>query len=154
MFPIPTKFFLVSGCGEGITLLNAFDNALIVAGVGHCNLIKVSSIIPPKAKKIKLPQIPAGALLPIAYASIYSDIPSDLISSAIAVAIPDDINKNGIIMEYSTKGSKKIAEKIATEMAESGMKNRGLKIKQIYTISVEHEVKKIGAVFAGAGLWW
>lgn len=154
MLPIPTKFFLVSGSGEGTTPLNAFDNALISAGVGHCNLVKVSSVIPPRVKKVKIPGIPAGAILPIAYAHIFSDIPADLISSAIAVAIPEDKEKHGVIMEYSTKGSQKTAERIVVEMAEAGMKSRGLRIKKIYTISIEHEVKKIGAVFAGAGLWW
>ena len=35
------------GHAEGGTPLNAFDNALLAAGIGNINLVKVSSIIPP-----------------------------------------------------------------------------------------------------------
>ena len=35
-----------AGRAEGGTTLNAFDNALLAAGIGNINLIKVSSILP------------------------------------------------------------------------------------------------------------
>ena len=37
------------GHAEGETRLNAFDNALVAAGIGHWNLVKVTSIAPPGA---------------------------------------------------------------------------------------------------------
>lgn len=40
-------YTLVGGSGEGATRLNAFDAALLDAGVGNTNLIKLSSILPP-----------------------------------------------------------------------------------------------------------
>ena len=49
---LPTTYFLVSGYAEGPTLLNAFDNALAVAGIGNTNLVKMSSILPPAAQEI------------------------------------------------------------------------------------------------------
>lgn len=151
---IPDKFFLVAGHSEGITPLNAFDSALIDAGVGNTNLMKMSSILPPEAKKIKPIKLPLGSLVPLAYASKVSSVIDEIISAGVACAVPYDKNKNGLIMEYSAAGHKKEIEKIVRHMAEEGMKNRGYKIKTIYSISIQHTVKKIGAVFAAVVLWW
>ena len=41
------RYTLVSGIGTGSTVLNAFDAALLSAGVGNFNLLRVSSILPP-----------------------------------------------------------------------------------------------------------
>ena len=49
---LPSKVILTSGVGIGATKLNAFDNALLNAGIGNFNLSPVSSVIPPKAKII------------------------------------------------------------------------------------------------------
>ena len=37
---------LVSADAEGGTKLNAFDNALLKAGIGNANLVKLSSVVP------------------------------------------------------------------------------------------------------------
>ena len=50
MLATPCKFTLVAGNGEGGTPLNAFDAALIEAGIGNLNLLRVSSILPPSAQ--------------------------------------------------------------------------------------------------------
>lgn len=151
---IPNKFFLVAGHSEGITPLNAFDAALIDAGIGNTNLIKMSSILPPFSKKIKPIKLPLGSLVPLAYASKVSSVIDEVISAGVACAVPMDKNKNGLIMEYSAPGRKQEIERIVRHMAEEGMKNRGYKIKTIYSISAQHTVKKIGAVFAAVVLWW
>ena len=105
--PIPTKFYLVDGHSEGLTPLNAFDNSLLDAKIGNTNLLKMSSILPPGAKKIKSLKLPLGALVPVAYASKVSTIVGEVISAAVAVAVPKDPKKNGLIMEYSASGHKK-----------------------------------------------
>ncbi|HPD19219.1 MAG: arginine decarboxylase, pyruvoyl-dependent [Candidatus Goldbacteria bacterium] len=151
---IPDKFFLVAGHSEGITPLNAFDSALIDAGIGNTNLMKMSSILPPNSKKIQPIKLPLGSLVPLAYASKISSVTGEIISAGVACAVPMDKNKNGLIMEYSAPGHKHEIEKIVRHMAEVGMKNRGYKIKTIYSISTQHPVKKIGAVFAAVVLWW
>ena len=46
------RFFLTSGWGEASTELNAFDAALIKAGIGDTNLVKMSSILPPGAEEV------------------------------------------------------------------------------------------------------
>lgn len=49
MLETPKKFTLVAGSAEGPSRLNAFDNALLAAGIGNVNLLRVSSILPPGA---------------------------------------------------------------------------------------------------------
>ena len=47
------KVAITSGKAEGPSKLNAFDNALLDAGIGDVNLIKVSSILPKNTLSIK-----------------------------------------------------------------------------------------------------
>ena len=67
-----TKASVTAGTAEGGTPLNAFDNALLAAGIGNVNLIKVSSIVPPDVDIVDLPKIKPGALVPTAYAAMTS----------------------------------------------------------------------------------
>ena len=50
---LPKRFFLTSGSGEASTELNAFDAALLAAKIGDTNLVKLSSILPPRAEEIE-----------------------------------------------------------------------------------------------------
>ena len=150
---IPTKYFLVAGSSEGMTNLNSFDGALLNAGIGNTNLIKVSSILPPDCTEIEPIQLPYGAIVPIAYAAITSQLEGEVISAAVAVAIPENKEKPGLIMEYSARGRKKDIEEIVRNMAKHGMELRGEKIKEIKSISTEHKVTNIGTAFAGVVLW-
>jgi len=149
----PTKYFLVKGHSEGFTHLNAFDGALLDAGIGNTNLVKMSSICPPHAQEIAPIALPQGALIPVAYASIHSSNPGEIIAAGVAIALPEDEDHAGLIMEYATISSKEDAEKTAIQMAQEGMKIRGKAIKQIKSLAVEHTVKRCGAVFAAVVLW-
>ncbi len=153
IFKTPTKYFLVSGASDGYTPLNAFDGALLQAGIGNTNLVKMSSIVPPHCRLISPIALPPGALVPTAYASITSDVPEEIISAGVAVALPEAENKNGLIMEYSAKGERNKIEEIVRNMAEEGMKLRGWKIKDLSSVAVEYKVRKIGAVLAAVVLW-
>ncbi len=154
MCQTPTKYFLVAGVGEGYTPLNSFDTALLNAGIGNTNLVKMSSIIPPNCKEVSPLPLPFGALVPVAYASITTDLSEEVISAAVAVAIPEDIEKPGLIMEYSSRGRKEDIENIVRNMAQKGMEMRGEKIKDIKSISIQHRVKKTGTAFAAVVLWY
>jgi len=151
----PTKFFLVSGSSDGFSLLNAFDGALLASGVGDTNLVRMSSILPPGCKEIKPrpASLPQGALVPTAYASIHSDVPGEVISSAVAIGIPKDPNLAGLIMEYSARAEEKVVAEQVKKMAEKGMELRNRPIKEIMSISATYRVVTIGAVFAGVVLW-
>jgi len=151
----PTKFFLVSGSSEGFSLLNAFDGALLASGVGDTNLVRMSSILPPGCTEVKPPPVPLpqGALVPVAYASLYSDAPGEVISSAVAIGIPKDPNLAGLIMEYSARAEEKVVLEQVRKMAEKGMEVRKRPIREIMSISATFKVDMIGAVFAGVVLW-
>ncbi|MCL6634773.1 MAG: arginine decarboxylase, pyruvoyl-dependent [Peptococcaceae bacterium] len=153
MLPTPTKFTLVSGTAEGHTRLNAFDHALLDAGVGNCNLLKVSSILPPGASYLPEVQIPPGALVPIAYGAICLDQPGELISAAVAVGVSDE-KTYGVIMEYSGRTSREEAEKIIRGMVEEAFEKRGLPLNLYMVRSVEHRVVEAGCAFAGVVLWY
>ena len=57
-------------------------------------------------------------------------------------------------MEYSAAGHKEEVEKIVRHMAEEGLRQRGYALKDILSISAQHDVKKIGAAYAAVVLWW
>ncbi len=60
---IPKEFFVTSGKAVSpVSELNAFDVALKNAGIAQCNLVPVSSILPPGCKERKWRKIPAGSI--------------------------------------------------------------------------------------------
>ena len=151
----PTKFFLVSGSSEGFSLLNAFDGALLASGVGDTNLVRMSSILPPGCVEVKPAPVPMpqGALVPTAYASLCSDVPGEVISAAVAIGIPQDTNRAGLIMEYSARAEESVVVTQVKKMVEKGMEVRKRPIRDIMAISAMYKVVSIGAVFAAVVLW-
>jgi arginine decarboxylase len=85
MLPTPRRFTIVAGRSEGGTKLTAFDKALLDAGIGNLNLLKVSSILPPNAECVEKLEIPPGSLTPTAYGSFVSDVSGQLIAAAVGV---------------------------------------------------------------------
>jgi arginine decarboxylase len=147
--PRPTRFYLTAGASEGHTPLNAFDGALLSANVGDVNLVKLSSILPPGCKRAKEPwPLEGGALTPVAYASITSHLPGELIAGAVAVAVPKDSALPGVIMEYSARGDAKSAERIVRQMAKEAFVMRNRELRHVLSVSVEHRVQHIGSTFA------
>ncbi len=153
MLIVPKKATLVVGKGEGKTHLTAFDKALLSAGIGNYNLLKVSSILPPHVEITEEFSIPLGALLPIAYGSISSDKPGEKITAAIGIGIPENPEEVGMIMEFTGKCPKDEAIKIVEEMVRESFEMRGQTLKEVRSKAIEHVVEKIGCVIAGTILW-
>lgn len=150
---IPKKYFLVKGRGDAEYPLNAFDIALLDAGVGNTNLIRLSSILPPKSQEVSSPvQFQLGQLITLAYASYSGTTKGEYIAAAVAVAIPEDDSFNGLIMEHAGPGTEEEIEGIVIKKAELGMKYRNYKIKEIKSIAIQHTIKDSGAVFAACVL--
>src|SRR3989454_5426234 len=137
-----------AGHAEGGTPLNAFDNALLVAGIGNINLIKISSILPPDVPVIELPKIKLGALIPTAYAAMTSETPGETIAAAVGYAIPDDPAKNGVIMEFHGPATKAEAERQIHLMLEEAFQVRGETIREKRVVAVEHTTQRIGCALA------
>jgi arginine decarboxylase len=115
----------------------------------------MSSILPPGCQQMnpRPVQLPQGALVPVAYASLCSDIQGEVISAAVAIGIPKDGDRAGLIMEYSARAEESVVEKQVKKMVEKGMELRNRAIKEIMAISATYKVTEIGAVFAGVVLW-
>jgi len=150
---IPDIHFFCAGASEGLTELTSFDGALLAAGVGNTNLIKMSSILPPNSKEVAPFSIKPGSFVPLAYADITSAEPGETISAAVAIAIPDDRNINGVIMEHHNHAPLSYVEKKVREMAEESMKMRGIKNFTIKSKGIEHKVVNIATAFAAVVLW-
>jgi arginine decarboxylase len=153
IFKMPNQYFLTCGASDGYTPLNAFDGALLHAGIGNTNIVKMSSIVPPHCTMVDPIALPPGALVPAAYAAITSDVPGEIISAGVALALPEDENQNGLIMEYSAKGERRQIEETVRTMAVEGMMLRGWEIKDLKSIAIEHTVGKIGSALAAVVLW-
>ena len=141
-----------AGHAEGGTALNAFDNALLAAGIGNINLIKVSSILPPDVPVVDLPKIKPGALVPTAYAAMTSEKPGELVAAAVGYAIPDDPAKNGVIMEFHGLATRDEAEEQIRAMLDEAFRVRGETIAEMRVVAVDHRVERIGCALAAITL--
>ena len=100
--------FLTKGVGVHKDKLSSFEVALRNAGIEKCNLVYVSSILPPncsivsKADGLKL--IQPGQITYCIMARNSTNEPSRLVSSAIGVAVPKDQKNYGYISEHHSYG--------------------------------------------------
>ena len=141
-----------AGHAEGGTTLNAFDNALLAAGIGNINLLKVSSILPPDVPVVELPKIKPGALVPTAYAAITSETPGETVAAAVGYAVPDDPAKNGVIMEFHGVAGRDEAERQIRAMLDEAFRVRGESIAELRVVAAEHRVERIGCALAAITL--
>jgi len=150
LYERPTSVCLVWGAAEGDSELTAFDNALLKAGIGHLNLIAVTSIFPEGAKLASLPQIPTGTLTPTVYAKMVSETPGEVVSACIGVGVT---SKGGVLMEAHGPWTASEIEARVTKMVEEGMRVRGLEPYELHFATAEHRVDRIGSAVAAAVLW-
>jgi arginine decarboxylase len=153
MWEVPQEVWLTSGIGEGSTRLNSFDKALFDAGIGNLNLMKVTSILPARAKIVDLRQsgeqvdIPFGCLVPTVYTTVSSDVPGQKIACGLVLAVPDDRNVNGVIFEVSMVGTRDEVSNILDGMAEEAMKLRRMRnfkvVKSISECTVERGIASV-----------
>lgn len=135
-------------------ILLLFDNALINAGMSNYNLLKVSSILPINCTQEKSISLVEGSPLLVAYGSITSNLLGSTISSAVSIAVPQNNNEIGIIMEFSGYCNKILAEQEVENMAERAMHYHNISIKKIICSSIETIVEHdYHTVFSGVALW-
>lgn len=152
MYERPTQVCLVWGAAEGDSELTAFDNALLKAGIGHLNLIAVTSIFPVGARLSPLPQIETGTLTPTVYAKMVSETPGEVVSACIGVGVTD---RGGVLMEAHGPWTAEEIEARTARMVEEGMRARGFGSGdyELHFATAEHRVDRIGSAVAAAVLW-
>jgi arginine decarboxylase len=148
----PNVFWLASGSAEGATPINAFDNALLNAGVGNLNLVKVSSVVPTGAVMLdqSIP-IGPGTLVPAVYATRHSNVPGEHIASVIGIGLSED--SHGMIFEHSSDSAEK-AERAVRNMVEDAFNQRGMKLARLMIRMAEHRVESLGCTVSAVVLWW
>jgi len=154
---IATKFKIGAGVGRSQNHLVSFDEALLKAGVGNYNLVRLSSILPFECKLADKIDLPEGSLLPTAYSTISSDKAGDHLVSTIGFGIPVEPNKVSVIMEYSAKGITSYeAVSILKNMIQDAFDVRGWDLEHIVTKYAEADVERDGeytTTFACVAEW-
>jgi arginine decarboxylase len=119
---VPSRIFLTKGVGVHKDKLASFELALRSAGIEKCNLVYVSSILPPTCKIIPkdegIKQLKAGQITYCVMARNETNEPNRLISSSIGLAMPKDNNAYGYLSEHHAFGEKAdIAGEYAEDLA-------------------------------------
>ena len=109
---IPRAFFVTSGKAfSPISELNAFDLALKRAGIAQCNLVPVSSILPPGCQENRRVKMPIGSITYTVLARMEGD-EGETIGAAIAWCW-EKKKKYGIAAEAHGYMDRKALEEIA-----------------------------------------
>ena len=116
---VPRRLFFTKGVGVHKEELRSFELALRDAGIEKCNLVHVSSILPPRCKIISRAQglkelIPGGITFCV-LARCSTNEPRRLIAASIGCAIPSDRDLYGYLSEHHAFGQ---TEKEAGDYAE------------------------------------
>jgi arginine decarboxylase len=116
---IPRYFFLTKGVGRHKDSLQSFELALRNAGIQYCNLVNVSSIIPPGCKLISkekgLKTLKPGEITFVVLARNSSNEQHRLLASSIGVALPTIKNNYGYLSEHHSFGE---TDEVAGDYAE------------------------------------
>lgn len=137
-FYVPRNIYLVQGSGQGRYPLTAFDHALLAAGIGDLNHLKVSSIVPGNCTVHKdtlpTPPITPGTLVPTVYSEARGER-GQTISCCIACATCTDPTESGVIFEVSGLFSHETVVSIASDMVQIAMLKRSKSIAHLFTIA-------------------
>ena len=125
---IPKRMFFTKGVGYHRNKLQSFELALRSAGIEKCNLVYVSSILPPDCKIISkdsgINLLKAGQITFVVLSRADTNEPNRLISAAIGLAQPKNNRQYGYISEHhafgeTMKKSADFAEDLAATMLAS-----------------------------------
>ena len=116
---IPKYFFLTKGVGKHKEKLQSFELALRNAGIHYCNLVNVSSIVPPGCKLLPrakgLKMLHPGEITFVVLARTAAKEPNRLLASSVGVAIPSKKNQYGYLSEHHSFGQ---TDEVAGDYAE------------------------------------
>jgi arginine decarboxylase len=122
---VPTKLFFTKGVGVHREKLTSFEMALRNANIACYNLVRVSSIYPPKCKivgiKEGLKELSPGQIVHVVMSESATAEPNRLIAASVGVAIPKDSSTFGYLSEHHSYGETEkkagdYAEDLAAEM--------------------------------------
>jgi arginine decarboxylase len=101
---VPQEVFFTHGVGRHRNKLQSFELALRKAGIEKCNLVRVSSILPPGCRVISkaqgLPKLQPGQITFLVLAEAATDEPSRLVGAGLGLAQPAEGHQYGYISEH------------------------------------------------------
>lgn len=116
---VPKKMFLTKGVGSHKEELRSYELALRDAGIEKCNIVQVSSILPPNCKIISknegLKELVPGMVTFAVLARCSGSEQHRLIAASIGCAIPSDKDTYGYLSEHHAFGE---TEEAAGDYAE------------------------------------
>ncbi len=105
---VPKRVFFTKGVGRHKQELQSFELALRNANIEKCNLVYVSSIIPPNCKIISrdkgIKELNSGEITYVVMSRNSTNEPNRLIGAAIGVALPKNRDNYGYISEHHCYG--------------------------------------------------
>ena len=105
---LPGMMFFTKGVGTHKEELHSFELALRDAGIEKCNLVQVSSILPPRCKVISRAQglktLQPGAITYCVLSRCCNNEPRRLLAASVGCALPTDKNAYGYISEHHSFG--------------------------------------------------
>lgn len=113
---VPKRMFFTKGVGRHKHQLQSFELALRNAAIERCNIVNVSSIVPPQCKIILrekgIKELKTGQITYCVMARNCTNEPNRLVGAAIGVALPKDSSIHGYISEHHCFGvtSKKLKD--------------------------------------------
>jgi arginine decarboxylase len=106
---IPKKMFFTKGVGRHKHELQSFEMALRDAGIEKCNLVSVSSILPPGCPVLSredgLKELQPGQIAFVVMSRNATNEPNRMVAASVGCAIPADGTHYGYISEYHAFGS-------------------------------------------------
>jgi len=116
---VPRKVFLTKGIGRHKDRLQSFELALRDAGIEKFNIVKVSSILPPRCEIISrergLSMLVPGQIVYCVMSKNETNEPNRLIAASVGLAQPANSEEYGYLSEYHSFGE---TDEIAGEYAE------------------------------------
>ena len=119
---VAKRMFLTKGVGKHREKLTSFELALRSAGIAACNLVRVSSIFPPKCKLIPraegVKELRPGQVTFVVISENSTREPHRLVASSIGLALPAERETYGYLSEHHSFGeTDQIAGDYAEELA-------------------------------------
>jgi len=134
---VPKEFFVTSGkATDQVSALNAFDLALIRAGIAQCNLVNVSSILPPNARQVRRRRrLPIGAITHAVLARMDGN-EGETVGAGIAWVWEKE-QRYGIVAEAHGYMDQGALQEILNWKVHEMAKNRGMELGKIeYRIEI------------------
>ncbi|UGT64017.1 pyruvoyl-dependent arginine decarboxylase [Nocardia asteroides] len=119
---IPLTIEIGAATGTGPTALAAFDAALRELGVGEANLIRLSSVIPPRARLVRGARVRKpiawGDRLYCVYAAEHTEEPGTLAAAGMGWVLRTDGSGAGLFVEHEAGSAAEVEALIRASLTD------------------------------------